>query len=533
MTDHDVPANVRLVGGEMPSWSDLDSPWPAPSAGAQLPVVTAALDGRSRVLLAGPHQPDVVRAVLDVAGQVTCLVRSIPDARRLAEDFEGDKLDVVCGSLERCPADGYDAVVALDDVLRVYSTEGPEPVFANAVADLRRLLAADGVLVLAVENELGVHRLSGWTQPETDDSDAAWTPPVSDDPTRPRTAAELVDRSGGSGTVWPLSPHPVAPVVLWGPALATVDRTAYTGLHAAIAELAAAALPAGPTVTDPGLLLRRAWRSGLVGELAAGWLVVSDPAAGGADLLAHLPGGRLLAGADGIVSYDGPAGAQVVPAGELVSDLLLRAALLPDQARLRSELTSYAEWLAEHPSAAADRVVRAEDGTYAELPAFAPGEGQSLLGTAAALVARVERYGYRRTWPSYLAPAEAVGWVVAMRGTPADEGAVRAAAEAHGLTPVEPADVPLDEAPVAQRLRERADRNVSRARWLEDKLKTAEKQLASLRQKSGSTAELDTLRKDKARLQKDLAKLRSSRTMKIGRAVLSPAKAARRMLKRT
>src|SRR4051812_14605292 len=94
MSDHDLPGRVRLLGGEMPTWSDLTSAWEPARSGAQLPIVLAALAGRSRVLVAGPHEPDLLAAVAGaIDGELTCLVRSIPDARLVSEALDTEAGD--------------------------------------------------------------------------------------------------------------------------------------------------------------------------------------------------------------------------------------------------------------------------------------------------------------------------------------------------------------------------------------------------------------------------------------------------------
>jgi hypothetical protein len=524
MSDHDVPASVQLLGGELPTWSDFDSPWPVPQPAAQFPIVGDALAGRSRVLLAGPHGPELVGAVLAAVGEVTCVVRSIPDARTLAERFDGQKVTVFCGSLERFKETDFDAVVALDDVRRLYSPEGPEPTFATGTSELRRLLASDGVLVLAVENELGIHRLSSRTQPETDQSTPAWDKPSSADETRPQTVAELL-ASVGASAAWPLYPWLTAPTVAWGPSAPRLDRTAYAGFFAGLSAQAAQALEHRPMARDPYLLLRRIWRAGRFDEVAAGWLVVSGAAVPSQDLVAHVAGA-----AEPILNVDGAPryGGQSLPTGALVSDLLLQAIVAPDQRRLRSEIASYAAWVDQQPEpsrAGVDRVVRSADGTYALLELTEPSADdltaeEQLVAGIAGLVAQAERHGYRRTWPSYLTPAEAVGWVAAMRGAPVDQAVLEKFTAGLESTPAQPGSL------------QREESNASRARWFEGRLATAEKQLEPLgREIAKLKADLEAARQQKARVERDLLALRSSRTVRLGRAIGRPARTVKRVLK--
>ncbi|MCU7729743.1 class I SAM-dependent methyltransferase [Actinoplanes sp. KI2] len=496
MSDHDLPGRVRLLGGEMPAWSDHTSAWEPARSGAHLPILLAALAGRSRVLVAGPHEPDLLAAVAGaIDGELTCLVRSIPDARLVSEaldaEADGSRVRVVCGSLERFDDTGYDAVVALDDVVRLYSTEGPEPAFGTALADLRRLLTPDGVLVVMVHNELGVHRLTAEVQPEADQSEPAWSRPADADDTRPRGLADLAEQFGPGAAIWPVYPLPSAPVLAWGPAAGSVDRTEHAGLLAALSEPAVRVLERTRPPADVPSLMRRVWRSGRLPEFAAGWLVVSAPTADPTadDVVAWLAADRSapvavrLAGGRPVLP-DGSA----VPAGPLLSDVLAQAVVAPDQAALRSAVRGYAEWLAtlsDVASAPACRVVVGAGGEHRPLALGDPGPtpvaktaDEQLLIAVAELVRRVEQHGYRRTWPSHLTPAEAVAWVAAMRGTPVPDDAVRRVVADAGLDqPLAPrSGVPVAVTAAAERFEES---NAARARWFETRLKAAETQLAT------------------------------------------------------
>ncbi|MFB9236720.1 hypothetical protein ACFFWC_14355 [Plantactinospora siamensis] len=509
MSDDQLPGRVRLFGGELPTWSDLTSARGPARRGAQLPIVRAALTGRSRVLVAGPHDPDLLSALAESTdGELTCLVRSIPDARLVAEAFDaaaaGDRVRVVCGSLERYDERGFDAVVALDDVGRLYSTEGPEPIFDTACADLRRLLAADGVLIMMVDNELGLHWLTADVQPEADQSEPAWTEPATADDTRPRGPAELAERFGAGAAVWPVYPLPSAPVLAWGPAAGSVDRTEHAGLLAALSDPAARSLEAERPSAPVASLMRRVWRAGWQAEFAAGWLVVAGAGSAPDDVVAWLAGDRdepvvvRLAGGRPVLP-DGSA----VPAGRLLSEVLRQAVVAPDQGALRSAVRGYAGWLGtltEVAPAGADRVVVGGDGEHRPLALGGPAAGpaaktadEQLLVAMVDLVGRAERHGWRRTWPSHLTQVEAVGWVAAMRGEPLPaELVARIAAEAGlgrplagapaGTTRSGAADlagaagVPVAVVAQAERFEES---NASRARWFETRLKTAEKQLAA------------------------------------------------------
>ncbi|WP_433300126.1 hypothetical protein ACQP2F_02210 [Actinoplanes sp. CA-030573] len=592
MSDQDLPGRVRLLGGEMPNWSDLASAWEPVRGGAQLPIVLAALAGRSRVLVAGPHEPDLLAALARaIDGELTCLVRSIPDARLLAEAFDTENTEsgepsirVVCGSLERFHETGYDAVVALDDVIRLYSTEGPEPTFGTALADLRRLLTPDGVLVVTVHNELGVHRLTAEVQPEADQSEPAWSRPADADDTRPRSLADLAAQFGPGAAIWPVYPLPSAPVVAWGAAAASVDRIEHAGLLAALSEPATRSLEEARPTADAASLMRRVWRSGRLPELAAGWLVVADASDGrsvtagasdGRSVTADASDGRSVTAEAGDGGGRGPAAGDVVawlaaeqgepvavrlaggrpvlpdgseaPAGRLLSDVLAEAVVAPDQAALRSAIRAYATWLgtlSDVAPAAASRVILGPDGEHrplvlgdaGPLPVAKTPDDQLLIAVAD-LVRRVERNGYRRTWPSHLTPVEAVAWVAAMRGTPVPDDAVRRVAADAGLDQPRPprSGVPVAVAVAAERFE---DSNASRARWFETKLKATEKQLTA------AWGEVDKARRayreiakaDDARLKNRLkTKLKEDAppgALRIGKAVRTRLRRAKRLARR-
>ncbi|MFF5296972.1 hypothetical protein [Paractinoplanes globisporus] len=557
MSDHDLPGRVRLIGGEMPTWSDLESAWEPARSGAQLPILLAALAGRSRVLIAGPHEPDLIAAVAGaIDGELTCLVRSIPDARLLGETFDADAGDgrvrIVCGSLERFDDTGYDAVVALDDIVRLYSTEGPEPVFGTALADLRRLLTPDGLLVVMVNNELGVHRLTAEVQPEADESEPAWTRPADSDNSRPRGLADLAEQFGPGAAIWPVYPLPSAPVVAWGAAVGSVDRTEHAGLLAALSEPATRSLErARPTADVASLMLRVRW-SGRLPEFAAGWLVVAGPGADRSpapdDVVAWLATDQgepfAVRLADGSpVLPDGSA----VPAGWLLPDVLAQAVVAPDQAALRSAIRGYADWLAtlsDVAPAPAGRVVLDAAGEHRVLALGGVGStsvaktaDEQLLIAVADLVRRVERHGYRRTWPSHLTPAEAVAWVAAMRGTPVPDDVLRQVVAETGLDrPLDPrSGEPIAVEAAAERFEES---NASRARWFETRLKAAETQLTTawVEVEKARRAYRELARVDNARLRNRLKTAAKEAAppgaKRIGRAVRTRLGRVKRLTRR-
>jgi hypothetical protein len=540
VSDHEPPEPVRMIGGELPTWSDLGSAREPARRGVQIPILSPVLRSRSRVLLAGPHEPDLIVALADaVAGRLTCLVRSIPDAQMLAETLGPAGIRVVCGSLERYDETGYDAVVALDGIGRLYSTEGPEATYAAALADLRRLSTPSGVLAVMVDNELGLHGLTAPVQPEADHSESAFARPPGADDSLPGNLADLIALSGTGAAIWPVYPLPGAPAVAWGPAAGSVDPSEYGGLFAALCAGPARTLAQRNPAADAGLLLRRIWRSGHLADLAPGWLVVTGVDGGADDVVAWTVASQgdaevvRLAGTRPVLT-DGSG----VPAGQLLSDLLLQAAVAPDQAALRSTVRGYAGWLAhlsEPAPATAERVIVGADGSHHLLtvgsaagPAAKTADEQ-LLVSITDLVREVESHGYRRTWPSYLTPAEAVSWVAAMRGEPLPADLVQQVAISAEPEPAAPVT-----APVVQEVRARFEEsNASRARWFETRLRSTEKQLSvAYRELDQARLRVAQAEAEKTRINARFKALQSSRTMRVMRAVRHPLRTGKRVARR-
>ncbi|WP_199509624.1 hypothetical protein [Nucisporomicrobium flavum] len=240
----------RLIGGEMLVWSDLDGTHgPGPVRGEALAPFLAA--ARGRTLVAGPHDP----ALLAGLTGATVLVRGVPDAERLA-GLPG--LEVLCGSVAKLAAEEpFDTVIALDGLERLGTAEHDELSWAQTLDVLRGVLKPDGLLMLALENPLGVHRLVAPPRPP---SDSDWTPAWDD--TRPAGPGPLT--GSGASRVYALYPDPVRPRVV----LETTRDDA-----AAEAVVAGAFDDDAEVLTDPVPPALASLRQGHV--LAPAWVVVA------------------------------------------------------------------------------------------------------------------------------------------------------------------------------------------------------------------------------------------------------------------
>lgn len=364
-------ADVELLGAEMMAWSDLDAVGPAGAPIAHRLVDNLA-PGR-QVLLAGAHDTGVADRLRAAGTNVTILLRSQPDAHRMASELAG-AATVRCGSLSRleAPAAGYDAVVALGGVSRLCSVEEPLVDWAEAAARLLTLLGAEGEVWLAVENLFGAHRLVRTTNPTGDDQ--AWSLRRERDLTRPATLAQLHAFLAARGL------HPVESYAGFGqPHLpgvlirvpASPQEDGLTDLVAATATVAAATAAAGrPVLRDPSLLVGDAVRRGLVAELAASWVVRARR-----DSAGSAPPAPVLVVSDGGPSWraswqlsghggnwqrtvlDGEAAATEtlhrdpsaltgpVQLGRVLEEVLVTGCIRRDLPQLRAVLQSYRRWL--------------------------------------------------------------------------------------------------------------------------------------------------------------------------------------------
>ncbi|GAA3227437.1 hypothetical protein [Actinocorallia longicatena] len=345
---NDATNGVRLIGGEMNRWADLAAGRPAAGGPVLRDLVRRFAGPGVRVLVAGPHEPELLGGLLDSGAGVTVMVRSLPDAEELAGSTGAE---VVCGALDRVRGGRFDLVVALDGVGRLRSPESAPETWARSVERLVELREDGGTLLLGAENPLGLHRLAGIADADPT-TIRKWRP----EGVRPSGLGELVDVLPGCG-LFLAHPLPGRPAVLCSPA----SDLPFEAMEAA-ARTSAASLQ---TSADPAELLHDALRAGLAMELAAGWVVVVGP---GAETLppALLAADPVGTGRPVVVEVDGgirtPCGdldprvhgrvarlperlAGLLPAGRSLQRVLERACADHDLPGLRRTLRAYADWV--------------------------------------------------------------------------------------------------------------------------------------------------------------------------------------------
>jgi SAM-dependent methyltransferase len=391
---------IEMIGGEMPSFTE-DRPR---AGGALFGFLAERLPAGVEVLIAGPHADELIDAVATRA-KVTCLVRSEPEANEL--DARGHA--VLCGTLPKLPvAERFDVVVALDGLGRLCSAEEAQLDWNDSLQALKRVLRPGGTLLLAVENELGIHRLVDPITATSGQNDSEWRP-LGEFDTKPGNPTRLAGRLAAEGlaidwlgAAWPV---PEAPTLIATPN-ALQDGPADV-LAAVAAGAVGQAYAEKPVLSDPRRLAQAAVRGGLGPEFAAAWVVVAHRAPRPSAVLAIPP---VLSGDGPVVELaPGPDGAWQrrvlhaagrdravlngpLPVGRLLEELLLAASLRHDLPVLRRLLT---DWHATQPGATADNVVVHHD-TYALLDPSVPPQTDVIRRFAQTLLSG----GYAHPWPA-------------------------------------------------------------------------------------------------------------------------------------
>lgn len=274
-----VPGNLRLIGSEMLVWSD-DEPQQqrTPAGGAVLvELLTELVRPGGRAFVAGLHD-DAVLSVLEAESmQVTCLLRSYPDAAKAAKAHPG--VEVLCGDLTKVDsAEPFDLVLVGGGVERLSSADGPQLSWQERAELVAGLVGVGGTLALVHENLLGIHRLAALTPPRGTRTDADWTPSDGFDATRPASARELAATVAGFGlepsTTVLAFPHPQRPTALVPLDLA-VDPQLKVHLQAVVTTAFDQAFDGQTMLMDPRPLASGAMRAEAGSALASAWLVVA------------------------------------------------------------------------------------------------------------------------------------------------------------------------------------------------------------------------------------------------------------------
>jgi len=274
-------------------------------------------------------------------------------------------------------------VVALDGLGRLCSVEGPQYDWAECLRALKRALRPGGTLLLAVENELGVHRLVDPAVATAAQTDDAWRPLGEFDDSKPGTPGRLAEAlvSEGLAVDWlgAAWPFPGSPTMIATPG--ALRDGPVDALGAAVAGAVASSYEKRNALSDPRRLAAAAVRGGLGPELAAAWLVIAHLAPRPAVTLQLPP----------VLIGDGPL-ARTLPPGRLLEELLLAACLRHDLPTARRLLSG---WLAALPDVAPGNVV-VDGETYTKLDPSVPPRADVLRGFATTLLTG----GYAHPWPA-------------------------------------------------------------------------------------------------------------------------------------
>lgn len=391
------PDNVTLLQGAMQNWRDLPAKGPAGSA-----AVERLLDGlevSGHVLVVGPHPASMIMGLAQRAERLSVVTRAIPDAAEIGTAVPS--ATVWCGSLTAAAErlEPADVVVALADAALLLSTEEPVADWSSFPQLLHRLAAPGARVLMAIENERGMHRQNVGADLFVRDTDADWTPFATWDQTRPRRTEALPGLDGWPGVQFSaVLPTWETPAVLLDGA-ATVEDRALAMAYAA-GDRRASAL----TVRSVGL-------ADLALEQAAGWIVrVGVPSPGA------------------VVTPVGPVEGQAPTTGP-VQTHFLQAAADHDMPAMRALLRFWWEWLQEKavdgvvPTGYADARLSnlvAEGGTLRPLR---PGDTDLPVDRAAWLALAdvmgvITSQGLTHPWPTAMNPQTRFAALLAMAEIP-------------------------------------------------------------------------------------------------------------------
>lgn len=549
MPEQEGRAAVTPIGGEIVGWSDLEpeaGTAARPALGGPLPghLLAELPRGGDRVLVAGPHDLELITGLAGGPKPVHVLVRSVPDAERIAAELE--TAEVYCGGLDRFgPEFGspeYDLIVALDGIPRLFGPDSNDLAWPDAVAALRHRLAPGGMLLLGAANGLGLARLIGAadiTGPAGDDS---W-PHSLDHGVEPPAGLAAIDRALAELDLTVTARFAVFgdPAVPELAARSDLLDQADPVLRTTVAQVVGRT--GGELLADPRGTAREVVAHGLGTALAPAWWFVLTGAGGADGAAGTLPGVllaeparddepplvlRLEPGDDGwqrrVLSapaagpWREPARlAEPVPAGTLLADRLTDACRYDDQPELLRLVVAYASWLrgvAEPVLAPPDNVVVADGKEFAVLDPSRrhPGEVTPEIAALAGIrrfVVRLLSSGVRTPWPAGATADDLVIRLATEAGLRHDAAALNEAAQLDTLASEQLAERPAGSSDVVPAGRQEAAATIARL----------SQELADAR---GQVAWLDLT----------LSRIRTSRAYRVGRAVTGPASTLKSKLRR-
>jgi hypothetical protein len=341
-----VNAVLTVVRGEMRPWSDE----PGPGGALLREVADRLVAGRARprVLVVGPHGQDVLEELVELGAQVTTLLRSFSDAEQIAAALPA--VDVVAGALDGLAARGdapFDVVLAADGLDRLLGTDSPDLDWQARLRLLVGLRAADGVLLLALDNPLSLASLLDRRLPHERYGDTEWVP-LHSDPSRPASAGAFLGALGAAGVVdvrghavVPVAGSPVAVIELEQAAQVRPGTPVALALQGALGE-AAAEVPLLAPVDEAAVL---AVRAGQLAAVAPQWWAVSGPEFPALVIDGGTAG--LFVGTPSEIHSAGGGPAVQLPTTTCVRDQLLALAEAEDVPGFRQLAEQLGSWLLE------------------------------------------------------------------------------------------------------------------------------------------------------------------------------------------
>ncbi|MDI5939614.1 hypothetical protein QLR68_15980, partial [Micromonospora sp. DH15] len=247
-------------GAPAAPWRDCGAADPA--AGPVAALAARVTPAGARVLLAGPHDPELVDRLAHA--DVTCLLRSWPDGSALAEDRP---VRVVVGGPGGLPADEtFDVVIAAAGLDAVESVEGTPVGWDGLLRRLAAVLAPGGTLLLRLDNPVGLTRMVDTAPWYAGRDDADWAVGGALDAGRPVNLEQARERLAGAGLrpggCFAAYPEPAAPTALVD-AGALAARPGSGLLDAVLHGACAAGLGDRPVLQEPARLAGGALHPGL------------------------------------------------------------------------------------------------------------------------------------------------------------------------------------------------------------------------------------------------------------------------------